>query len=124
MFWRIVKLWRRIRIILRIYSDNGKSEHFLFQLPAPITSQEFYEKVIPLMYQYDPFATQYKGQVFSVRRLDGRMQYHIRLYDDGAVSGHYEHNYEFEMKGHIAGESCRTMNEDEYVELKVALSVA
>jgi len=124
MFWRIVKCWRRARIMLGIYADKGKSEHFLFQLSAPITAQEFYEKVIPLHYQYDPFATQYRGQIFSVRKLEGPMQYHVRLYKDGAISGHYEHNYEFEMRGHVKGEDCRTMVEGEYAELKVALGVS
>ena len=123
MFWKIVKWWRRARIILGLYSDRGKSEHFLFQLSAPITAQVFYEKVIPLHYQYDPFATQYRGQIFSVRKLEDRMQYHVRLYKDGAISGHYEHNYEFKMQGHIRGKDCRRMVESEYAELKTALAV-
>jgi len=124
MFWKIVKWWRHVRIMLRIYSDRGKAEHFLFSLTESITPKDFYEKVIPLHYQYDPFATQYKGQIFSVRKLEGQMQYHVRVYKDGSISGHHEHNYEFDMKAHVSGQGCRTMLPTEYVELQVALGVS
>ena len=124
MFWKIVKWWRRARIMLRIYSDRGKAEYFLFSLPESIPPKDFYEKVIPLHYQYDPFATQYRGQIFSVRKLEGQMQYHVRVYKDGSISGHYEHNYEFHMKSHVSGQGCRTMLASEYAELEVVLGVS
>ncbi len=31
------------------------------------------------------------GQIASLRKLDGEFQYHIRIFEDGEVRGHYEY---------------------------------
>jgi len=121
MFWKIIKIWRRVRILLRIYSDKGKTEHYLFTLQRKISPETFYLILVPLGWHYDPFASQYRGQIFSVRKLNGIMMWHIRYYDDGSVSGHYEYNYEFYLKEHILGKAVRTMMLSEFAEIKAAL---
>lgn len=42
------------------------------------------------------------GEVLSMRRLDGPLyQYHIRLFKDGEIRGHYEHSSEGNPLGHV-----------------------
>ena len=42
------------------------------------------------------------GQVVSLRRVDGfAYQYHIRLFDDGEVRGHYEYTPEYKPIDHM-----------------------
>jgi len=48
----------------------------------------------------------------------GRCQYHVRCYDNGKVTGHYELAPEWSAGEHLSGDELRTMNEDEVRRLK------
>ena len=74
-------------------------------------------RLIPLGYQYNYFSHHYKDQICNVRKLvlvpiasipvcEGYeiYQYHLRLYNHGTVTGHYELSYEQDALGHIHGE--------------------
>lgn len=54
-----------------------------------------------------------KGQVASMRKLDSfHHQYHIRIYSDGEVCGHYEHTPESKPIKHLRGSFLEPRRED------------
>ena len=95
--------------------------HPAIKLPGPMAPLIFYERLIPQGYQFCLICTQYRGQIFSVRRLIGRHQYPLRLYGDGTITGHYEWNYEFEPILHAKGVGVRSLHEGEIMGILYAL---
>ncbi len=45
-------------------------------------------------FKHQLFAWVDDGQIASVRKRDGKFQYHIRIFEDGEVRGHYEYTPE------------------------------
>ena len=113
LFLKLVHIWRRVRILLHLHDTDGKKLHPVFTLPIPMHPLDFYLRLIPQGYQFCLICTHYRGQIFSVRRLIGEFQYHLRLYDDGTVTGHYEWNYEFDPVSHSKGMDCRNLHQEE-----------
>ena len=61
-------------------------------LESHLTDQGFEKAILAWM---DP------GEILSMRRLDGpKFQYHIRLFSDGEIRGHYEYSSEGNPWGH------------------------
>jgi len=117
--FKFIYLWRKIKILLGFYEEH--SPYHLFNLSMPMDEMEFYNKVIPVCYQYNYIANQEKHQIFNVRKLYDDRQIHIRLFDGGEVRGHDELNYEYDAIGHIKGKSMTTINGEEILKLSEAL---
>jgi len=57
-------------------------------------------------YEKDIFAWKDPGEIISMRKMDGDLfNYHIRIFNDGEVRGHYEYASESKPLKHIF-ESC------------------
>lgn len=120
---KLCYLWRYLRNQCTGQARRDISVHYCFRItPGAGYPRECYRRLIPAGFQFSPLATHYPGQVFSVRRLAGEFQYHLRLYQDGTVTGHYEWNYEFEMVKHIRGVDCRPLDNGEVQQLANMLS--
>jgi len=117
-------LWRRVLNRLTGQASRDISAHYCCTIPVSGAGYptDFYHRVIPAGYQVNYLSTHYPGQIFTARRLEGDYQYHLRLYCDGTVTGHYEWNYEFEMLKHIRGINCRPLYRDEIRQLETLLS--
>lgn len=102
MMWRLIRYYRQICIWLRIVHCQ---EHPAYKFPYLVTAEEFYLALIPLGYVSIsfPFCYTYPGQIFSVRRLDGKWAYHSRFWSDNTFTLHYEHNFEFDLASHMRG---------------------
>lgn len=107
--WKLIRYYRQVCIWLRIRHHH---EHTAFRLPKEMTAREFYQALIPLGYQSItfPYCHVYPGQIFSLRRLAGLMQYHLRLWSDGTYTGHHEWNFEFMLARHMVGESVHDLD--------------
>lgn len=114
---------RKIKVLLGFYSD--RSPFYMFHVNQwPRFERVFYKALIEIGYQYNYLSLQEKGQVMNVRRLTGAMQYHLRLFSDGEVRGHYEYNYEFCPQAHLHGEGLVGIVAGEKRRIKKALSNA
>jgi hypothetical protein len=97
-----------------------ETEHYLFTLKYPSTDFELYQRLADCGWQPNVFGYIYSGQIYQCRKLlhRGKHQYHVRCYDNGIVTGHFEVSYEWDEKQHLAGVDLRTMTKREADRLK------
>ena len=128
-FWQ---LWRRIKGIF--VREKTASDYFIVNYnPDP---EEFMRRLIPLGYQYNYFSYNFKNQICNVRKLvlfepiasipayeheNEIWQYHLRVYDSGKVTGHFEVAYEENAGQHIRGEGLTEISEAEREKIVEAL---
>ena len=110
VFWRLYTpfhpLVRDTSLALGIvtHSDpQGRQPYVLSKLAAGITIQEFVSHMLAKGFGNHFIAWEDKGQIVSLRYVaDFEYQYHLRVFEDGEVRGHYEHTPEchpvFHMK--------------------------
>jgi hypothetical protein len=98
-------------------------EHYLFTLEKPLTDTELYRVLAAYGWQPNYLGYVYKGQIYQCRRLVdyGWHQYHLRFYEDGKVTGHFEVAPEADTSDHLSGLDLRTMTKEEAEELKNVL---
>ena len=126
-FWQ---LWRRIKGIFVRESDA--SDYFIVNFTSD--PEDFMRRLIPLGYQYNYFSYNFKDQICNVRKLvlEPRAsipalheyeiwQYHLRLYDSGKVTGHFEKSYEENAMEHIRGVCLTDIPEAEQKKIVDAL---
>jgi len=123
MIFKLVRWTRQLRIFFG-GSKDCEAKYRLFQIKPPITAGEFRLRLIPLCYQYNTFSHAFKGQIWTVRRLDpdGRHQYHLRYYKDGWVTGHWEVDWAVDATAHNKSSDIRKLTREEIRELKCALT--
>ncbi|GAH24878.1 unnamed protein product [marine sediment metagenome] len=127
-FWQ---LWRRIKGIF--VRGRDASDYFIVNFePDP---EDFMRRLIPLGYQYNYFSYNFKDQICNVRKLvietvasipayeheNEIWQYHLRLYDSGEVTGHFEKSYEENAMEHIRGVGLTEISEVEREKIIEAL---
>jgi len=114
-------IFRVNRFIRFLLTGLGKmeSEHYLFTLSEPVSDVAVYSSLAARDWQPNYLGYVYKGQIYQCRRLvhRGKHQYHIRCYEDGKVTGHFEIAPEYDSGAHLAGVDLRTMNEQEVARL-------
>ena len=85
-------------------------------LKLPLDLKKIYNLLIQKgKYQYNYSSlTSYPHQVFQARwLLSDEVQIHIRMYEDGRVSAHYEWTPEFKFAEHCKGIGCRPLDRQE-----------
>ena len=115
----IFRLKRWFYFLLKGVGKKEK-EHHLFLLPSPSDAPDIYRKTSDAGYQPNYLGYVYRGQVYQCRRLvnRGKHQYHLRFYDTGEVTGHYELAPEIDVSDHLSGVDLRTMNKAEAEEIR------
>lgn len=124
MIFKFVRWTRQLRIFFGGSKDR-EAKYKLFQVtPSEITVEEFRKRLIPLCYQYNPFSHAFKGQIWTVRKLDpdGKHQYHLRYYKDGWVTGHWEVDWAVDATAHNKSNDIRSLTRKEARELQCALT--
>lgn len=118
----LFKLIRWTRV-MQAWLFGNKYENELFGLfLIDLTLEQFYEKLIPICFQYNYIGAAYRGQLFQIRKLIGlKHQIHLRLYKSNWVTGHYELQPEMDPKGHLNGVDLRTLTDGEVNTIKEAL---
>lgn len=115
--------WTRT-LLTYLFGNKYEDELFrLFQVPG-LTSEEFYERLIPYCHQYNYMGACYRRQIFQTRKLIGlEHQIHLRFYKDEWVTGHYELQPEFSPRQHLAGADLRPLFIEEIDNIREALGV-
>ena len=121
-------IFRISRLIRFMLTGLGKleTEHYLFTLSEPMSDVQLYSALAACGWQPNYIGFIYRGQVYQCRRLvhRGKHQYHVRCYQDGKVTGHFELAPEYDSRAHLAGVELRTMNEQEAARLRDDISGA
>ena len=122
MVLKLIRWTRQLRIWLGGSKEREK-RFKLFQLSPPLAILEFRKRLIPLGYQYNPFSHTFKGQIWTVRRLDpdAKHQFHLRYYRNGCVTGHWELDWMVAQDGHMKSVDLRALTEEEVEELRKVL---
>lgn len=127
MRYKLIKLARRILILLGGYKEM-EDKHKLFRFFDPTTTtvqpQLLGEVLREHRFYYNTLSTTYRKQLYTVRRLiDYDHQIHLRFYEDGWVSGHYELRPDAHPLEHLDGVELRALRSGEQDELKTILGV-
>ncbi|MDE1966344.1 MAG: hypothetical protein KGI41_03850 [Patescibacteria group bacterium] len=97
-FFRDIFVWLGIQYVLRklrILRYRGRQDYLLGTLAPDESFREFIAFLLGEGYGNHFIAWKDDGQVASLRKtLDFRYQYHIRIFADGEVRGHYEYTPE------------------------------
>jgi hypothetical protein len=119
-------IFRISRFIRFLLTGLGKleTEHYLFTLSEPMSDVDLYAALAAYDWQPNYIGFIYRRQVYQCRRLvhHGKHQYHVRCYEDGKVTGHFEIAPEYDSGAHLTGVDLRTMNEQEAARLSDDIS--
>jgi len=102
-FYRIPFIQRHVLRLHQVWYKGGRQQYHIGFLAQGVTL----ETVKTHLRDIWNFGENYvawidKGQVLSWRRLDGfDFQYHIRIFDDGEIRGHYEYTPESRPFAHL-----------------------
>ena len=115
----IFRIHRWIYFLLRGIGKR-EAEHYLFTFPDKMTDFELYTRLAECGWTPNYMGYIYKGQIYQCRRLlrIGKYQLHVRIYNDGVVTGHFEVTPEWDTSNHLSGVGLRTMNKPEAIRLK------
>ena len=84
---------------------NSRKPYMLGKLNAKKYSLEDFEKhMSSIGFEHVKLAWCEDGEVLSMRRVDGlKFQWHVRVFEDGEVRGHYEYSAEGNPIHHLRG---------------------
>ena len=121
MFWRIYTplhpLVRDTALKLGLSSQSdtypqGRQPYVLGTLPQGVSVQEFVTRMIAKGFGNHFVAWEDRGQLVSLRLVDDfKYQYHLRVFEDGEVRGHYEYTPECHPIAHLKGDDFEPRRE-------------
>lgn len=88
--------WVRDALVnLRVLHHSGRQEYLLGRLAPGVSERDLVLHLLEAGYANHFFAWKDSGEMVSLRRLESfQFQYHIRIFEDGEVRGHYEYTPE------------------------------
>ena len=79
----------------RFLDGKGRQKFLLGTIHPNYTVEKIIEHLVENGYGHNAIAWPDRGEVASLRLTDGfRYQYHVRIFEDGEVRGHYEYTPE------------------------------
>jgi hypothetical protein len=99
LFWRIYTPFhpavRDISLALGIVSHSGRQNFLIGTIAPGFTFQDIVDHLIAHGYGNHFIAWKDEGEIISMRRVVGfKYQYHLRIFEDGEIRGHYEYTPE------------------------------
>jgi len=89
-------------IALNIVKNHGRQPFLLGKIQPEYTVEQFVSYLIERGYAYHRVAWEDEGEVVSLRYVtDFFYQYHVRVFGDGEVRGHYEYTPECYPFAHL-----------------------
>lgn len=104
MFWKIIYIIYPpiLRVLEALHFHNKRQEFLLGMLGLKCTPQDFQKFLVEKGFFKAILAWQDPGEVLSLRKIDNKkFQYHIRLFNDREIRGHYEFSSERNPFKHI-----------------------
>src|SRR3989344_3829651 len=105
-FWRVYAPYhptvRDSVIALNVVKNYGRQEFLLGNIAPHLSVEEFVGFLVSKGYAYHRVAWEDEGEIASLRFVnDFIFQYHIRVFGDREVRGHYEHTPESYSLRHL-----------------------
>lgn len=76
----------------KLVEHSGRQRFLIGKLKKNKNKKDFKKYLLAQGFEPDPYAWIDDGEVLSLRKLDKQeYQYHLRLFKDGEVRGHYEY---------------------------------
>lgn len=99
LFWRLYTPMhpyvRDILLAARVIQHTGRQEHLLGTLAPEEMIESITRYLVSQGYGNHFVAWRDKGEMVGLRRVENfEYQYHIRIFEDGEVRGHYEYTPE------------------------------
>lgn len=121
VIWRLYtpyhSFFRDTATSLGIVRHEGRQNYLLGRIAPGQTVQEFVEYLISKGYANHFVAWKDDGEVVSLRFVrDFKYQYHVRVFQDGEVRGHYEYTPECHLVWHMQ-EVDMEQRRDEFLKL-------
>lgn len=102
------------------------TEYYLFKLRQLVNVDEIQNRLAEHGWQLHYKGYVHEGQVCQWRKVvnGGKYEYHIRLYEDGTVTGHFSLTPEKGFIRHLFAIGSRSMTKEEANELMSQLGVS
>ena len=102
--WRVV--YRAyppiLRVLERLRFHRGRQPYLLGELGASSTPEELGSYLTSRGFEPAILAWKDDSEILSMRKIDDkRFQYHLRLFPDRKIHGHYEYSSEGDPWGHV-----------------------
>ncbi len=82
-------------IALNVIKNYGRQPHVIGTIAPHLSTEEFISFLVEKGYAYHRVAWEDEDEVVSLRYVENFIyQYHIRVFEDGEVRGHYEYTPE------------------------------
>lgn len=106
VFWRCITPFhnpvRDLLLHTGFIAHGGRQRYLLGHLAPHATLESLVEHLLAHGWGNHFIAWEDDGQVISLRKTDGfRRQYHLRVFADGEIRGHYEYTPESHMVWHM-----------------------
>src|SRR3989344_1276881 len=89
-------------IALSIIKNRGRQPFLLGTIAPHLSIEEFVSFLVENSYAYHRVAWEDEGEVVSLRRVnDFEFQYHLRIFEDREIRGHYEYTPECYPISHL-----------------------
>lgn len=121
LFWRAITPFhshiRDFLLYIRLLRHQGRQNYLLGRLAPGETIESIVGYLLQKGYGNHFIAWEDDGQVVSLRYVENfERQYHIRIFDDGEIRGHYEYTPEYRPLLHVK-EIGMEPRFDEFLEL-------
>jgi hypothetical protein len=121
-FWLIVYVFYPpiLRVLETIGVHRTRQDFLLGHLSVSCSAAELEAHLIGHGFERAILAWKEPGEVLSLRKLDREIfQYHLRLYEDGELRGHYEYSSEGNSLAHVI-ETCFEARHEHFHEFLAA----
>ena len=89
-------------LALSLIKNRGRQPYLLGTIAQHLSTEEFVALLVKKRYAYHRVAWEDDGEVVSVRRVQSfEHQYHIRVFEDREVRGHFEYTPECYPLAHL-----------------------
>jgi hypothetical protein len=101
-----------LRILERLRVHSGRQPYFLGNLNPKYRFDELRAYLLSKGFEPAILAWKDTDEILSLRKVDKRIyQWHLRLYSDGEIRGHYEYSSEGNPIGHVLNAAFRRDDE-------------
>jgi hypothetical protein len=100
--YKIYPYLRDFILFTRLWKHTGRQNYHLGYVKDNISEKEIMKKFNKFGFEHSICSWIDDGEVLSMRKIKGDFQYHIRLFNDGELRGHYEFSPERSPIGHLS----------------------
>lgn len=92
-FWKIVYIfWPSVLRTYEIFFHHHRQDFLIGHLSPQKTAEDFKNHLMQNDFEHAIISLKDPGEILAMRKKEGKkFQYHIRLFNDNEIRGHYEY---------------------------------